>query len=148
VREINLKEFDEICEIRKVLELLSVQWAINGITPERIKNMKDNLARAEERIKEQDWETFVDLDGEFHELLAQASGSDRLQSLIQTLRADMVRYRVKSLHQVDTAKVALEGHKKIMAAVLERNVSEAEKSVMEHLEQSKKYIKLLAFSKE
>ena len=110
--------------------------------------MKDNLASAWKKIKEEDWESYVDLDAEFHEILAKASGSERLQNLIQALRADMVRFRIKSLHHADLANLSPNGHHRILTAISERNESEAKKAVLEHLENSKKYIMLHAFSRE
>lgn len=148
VREIELQEFEDTCEIRKALELLAVQFAIQRINPKILDELKDNLARSEAKTKEEDWKSFFDLDAEFHELLAKASGNSRLQNMIQALRADMVRYRIKSLHQEETVRIAFEGHQRIIKAFAEGNLAAAETAILEHLEQSQKYILLHAFSKE
>jgi DNA-binding GntR family transcriptional regulator len=145
VREIERKEFEEICEIRKVNEDLAVRWAVERITSEGLSALERNLAVAEERLREEAWEAFVDLDAEFHELLAEASGSRRLQALIKSLRADMLRYRIQSLHQAFTAALALQGHKKIFQCIQEGNVSSASAEVLAHLEESKKYILVHSF---
>lgn len=147
VREIELKEFEEICEIRKVNEDLAVRWAIERISPETLSALERNLAEAGDRLREKAWEAFVDLDAEFHELLAEASGSRRLQELIKSLRADMLRYRIQSLHRSFTAALALEGHRKVFQCIQAGNVRGACEEVLAHLEESKKYILLHAFEK-
>ncbi|MCF8062091.1 MAG: GntR family transcriptional regulator [Deltaproteobacteria bacterium] len=147
VREIELKEFEEICEIRKVNEDLAVRWAIERISPETLSGLERNLAAAGDRLREKAWEAFVDLDAEFHELLAEASGSRRLQELIKSLRADMLRYRIQSLHRPFTAALALEGHRKVFQCIREGDVKGASEEVLAHLEESKKYILLHAFEK-
>ena len=147
VREIELKEFEEICEIRKVNEVLAVRWAIERISPETLSAVERNLSEAGDRIRAEAWEAFVDLDAEFHELLAEASGSRRLQELIKSLRADMLRYRIQSLHRSFTATLALEGHRKVFRCIREGDVKSASEEVLAHLEESKKYILLHAFEK-
>jgi DNA-binding GntR family transcriptional regulator len=147
VRGISLEEFEEISEIRRVIEQLAVQWAIQKGGAEKLEEMRENLKQSEARIKEEDWGSFVALDAQFHELVGDASGSRRLQDLIRTLRGDMVRYRVKSLKNRVTASVALKGHKKILQAIVERDDETAKVAVRKHLEEANKYIKSYAFSK-
>lgn len=147
VREISLQEFDEICEIRKFTEDLAVRWAVEKITTKTISALEKNLSIASSRLREEAWEDFVDLDAEFHELLAEASGSRRLQDLIKSLRADMLRFRIQSLHQPFTAGLALEGHERIFRCIRDGDARGASEGILRHLEESKKYILLHAFEK-
>ena len=89
VRGISVEEFEEICEIRKVIEQLAVQWAIQRVGTEKLEEMRENLKQSEARIKKEDWGSFVALDAQFHELVGDASGSRRLQEAlaIQSQRA-------------------------------------------------------------
>jgi DNA-binding GntR family transcriptional regulator len=147
VRGISVEEFEEICEIRKVIEQLAVQWAIQRVGTEKLEEMRENLKQSEARIKKEDWGSFVALDAQFHELVGDASGSRRLQDLIRTLRADMVRYRIKSLGHTVTASIALKGHKNILQAIVERDEKAAKVAVQKHLDQANKYIRSYAFSR-
>jgi len=70
VRGISWKEVEEICEIRIVNETLAAVWAMNRITPEELGLLEQNLRGAEERIREGLPDSFVELDAEFHEILA------------------------------------------------------------------------------
>lgn len=148
VRGISVEEFEEICEIRKVIEQLAVQWAIQKGSAEKLEKIRENFKQSEAAIKKEDWGSFVALDAQFHELVGDASGSRRLQDLIRTLRADMVRYRIKSLGHTVTANIALKGHKNILQAIVERDGEAAKMAVRKHLDQANKYIKSYAFSRE
>lgn len=147
VREIDLKEFEELCEIRKALEILAVRWALKRRLPGALKAMQDNLRRQTEMLRQGRWKGFVDLDAEFHDLLGRASGSRRLQLLVQSIRGDMVRYRVKSLFRKETVGLALEGHRAILTALKRGDEASASSAVLDHLEQSKKYVLIHAFGK-
>jgi DNA-binding GntR family transcriptional regulator len=145
VKRIDWDEVIEICEIRKSLEILAARWAIKRISSEEIQSFRENLTNSEIMIKSGDMSSFIDLDAEFHELLARTSGSQRLLKLILTHRSDMLRYRIKSLHRTDTASIAVAGHRRIFECLVEKDESGVKSAIKDHIEQAKKYIQLYAF---
>ena len=46
---------------------------------------------------------YIELDAQFHDIIAKLSGSDRLLELVQTLRRHMLRYRTHVVYAFDTA---------------------------------------------
>lgn len=146
MRRIDWDEFEEIVQIRKVVESLAAGWAITRITSEELEALKENLRQSEATIEQGDLSVFPELDAQFHEILARASGSKRLIDLIQILRSDMLRYRIKSLKRTDTAVLALDGHRRIFQCVLERNAGGLEDAIRDHLDHSKEAIRLYAFN--
>lgn len=145
MRRIDWDEFEEIVQIRKVVEALAAGWAITRIKTDELEALRQNVLQAEATIRQGDLSVFPELDAQFHEILARASGSKRLIDLIQTLRSDMLRYRIKSLHRADTAALSLDGHRRIFQCVLQRNSSGLEDAIRDHLDQAKKTIRLYAF---
>jgi DNA-binding GntR family transcriptional regulator len=145
LRRIDWDEFEKIVQIRKVVEALAAGWAITRIKPEELEALKDNVLQSEATIQQGDLSVFPELDAQFHEILARASGSKRLIDLIQILRSDMLRYRLKSLHRMDHASLALDGHRRIFQCVLERNSSGLEDAIRNHLDQCKETMRLYAF---
>jgi DNA-binding GntR family transcriptional regulator len=145
VRQIDLDEVVEICEIRKSLEILAARWAINRISPEDIQAFRNNLTLSETIIKSEDMSSFIELDAEFHELLARTSGSQRLLKLIHAHRNDMLRYRIKSLHRTDNASLAIAGHRRIFECLVEKDECGVTSAVEDHIDKAKEYIQLYAF---
>jgi GntR family transcriptional regulator, rspAB operon transcriptional repressor len=145
MRRVYWDEFEEIVQIRKVVETLAATWAITRIKSEELEALRQNVLQSEATIQQGDLSVFPELDAQFHEILARASGNKRLIDLIQILRSDMVRYRIKSLHRADTAALALDGHRRIFQCVLEGNSSGIEDAVRDHLDQAKKTIRHYAF---
>lgn len=145
VRQIDWDEVNEICEIRKCLEILAACWAINRLSSEEIQAFKENLNKSDEMIKSKDMSSFIDLDAEFHELLARASGSQRLLKLILSHRSDMLRYRIKSLHRADIASIAVDGHRRIFECLVKKDKNGMKSAIKDHFKQAKKYIKQYAF---
>lgn len=146
MRRIDWDEFEEIVQIRQVVECLAGSWAITRINPEEIEALKENLRQSEATIRQGDLSAFPELDARFHEILARAGRNKRLFDLIQILRSDMLRYRIKSLNRTDSATLALDGHRRIFQCVLDGNSGGLDDAIRNHLDHSKKTIRLHAFN--
>jgi DNA-binding GntR family transcriptional regulator len=128
---------EEICAIRQAIETLAVKWALQKACKKLVKDLKKNMTRAEQLLKEKRYSDFVEIDAAFHEAIAHCSGSERLQELAQTLRRHMLRYRAKSIFSEDTVVKAINGHKAILAAIEDGDTQAVEQAIKAHLEQSK-----------
>jgi len=145
VNTVSDSEVAEICEIRTVIETLAVRWAMKKAHKRLVKELKKNIATTEERVVRGEVRAYVDLDAQFHEIIAGLSGSRRLLELAQTLRRHMVRYRVQSIYSPDNVIRGISGHKEILAAVETGDADTAAGAIRNHLEKSKKDILLYAF---
>ncbi len=148
VKPLNPVELEEICAIRTVIEVLAASWAMNKAYAKLVAELRKNIVETEERIKRQEIRAFVELDSQFHEVIARLSGSQRLLELAHTLRRHMIRYRVESVYTADNVVRALAGHKGILAAIEEHDADAVRQSVEFHLEQAKKDILRYAFREE
>ena len=147
VKLIEWDEVEEICEIRAVNETLAARWAMKRITPKEVQALEENLAVAEADVKQANPKSFVELDAEFHEILARASGSKRLLELCQMLRRHMLRYRIESIFREENVLRAIKGHKAIVACLKRKDEDGIEMAIKKHLEQSKRDIQRYAFGK-
>ena len=142
VRELSWRELEEICQIRAVNETLAGRWAMEKITPRQIRALEDNLSATEEGAEKGDTKTFLDLDAEFHEIIARSSGSKRLLELCQLLRRHMLRYRIESLYlsRTDFRHMALKsvaGHRRILDCIKSRDSQCIEEAVHRHLDETR-----------
>ena len=147
VKEIKWDEVEEICEIRIVNETLAANWAIDRIKPREIKALENNLDSAKKETKKGNPKSFVGYDAEFHEILAKASGSQRLIELCQLLRRHMLRYRMQSLYTQDSALRAIKEHHHILTQIKKMDKRGVESAIREHLQWAKSDIKEKAFNK-
>lgn len=147
VKRIEWDEVEEICEIRAVNETLAACWAMKRITRKEVQALEENLALAEAEVKQGNPKSFVELDAEFHEILARASGSKRLLELCQMLRRHMLRYRIESIFSEENVLRAIKGHKAIVACIKRKDEDGIEMAIKRHLEQSKRDIHRYAFGR-
>lgn len=145
VRGLSWDEVEKICAIRVVNETLAAIWAVRRITQGEIEALEENLRRAEEQIRAGSPASFAERDGEFHEILARASGSSHLLELCQLLRRHMLRYRAKALYRPESGFMAISGHRKILDCLRRGDEEGLTLAVKEHIEQSKEDIRHRAF---
>ena len=148
VKAINEEEVEEVCEIRVAIEGVGACWAMKKAPQRLIEDLKKNISMSEEKAAQGDPKAFVELDAQFHEIIARLSGSKRLQELGQTLRRHMLRYRIESIYLTENVSRAIQGHKGILEAIEKGNLEEVNKAIKVHLEQSKKDILRYAFKEE
>lgn len=140
VESMDQQDLEQICEIRNVIEALGARWAIEKAQKKLAKDLTKNVARQERALAAHDPGGYVELDAQFHEIIAKSSGSDRLLELVQTLRRHMLRYRMHVVYAMDTALRSIEGHKAILKAVQEGNSEAAVEALQHHLRQAKEDI--------
>ncbi|MHB8091542.1 MAG: GntR family transcriptional regulator [Syntrophales bacterium] len=147
VNPISEEDVAQICEIRTLIEGLAARWAMAKAHKELILELSKNLAAAEKEVEQGNIKTFVELDGQFHEIIAKFSGSERLLELAQTLRGHMLRYRANSIIKKEVAVRAIAGHKMIFAAIEAGDPQKANAAIHSHLKQSAIDTRLYAFQK-
>lgn len=147
VKPLDDQEVAEIWEIRCLIEGLAATWAAEKAGEKTVRELRKNIALAEKKVANGDLGAFVNLDAQFHEIIARLSGGKRLLELSQTLRRHALRYRIESINRPDTALRAIEGHKKIIEAMEDGKANGIVEAIKSHIEQSKKDTLRYAFPK-
>ena len=148
VEGMDVQELEQICEIRSVIEALAVRWAIEKYHKKLARDLSKNVAKQEEALNKKKLQGYIELDAQFHDIIAKLSGSDRLLELIQTLRQHMFRYRTHVVFAFTTAIRSVEGHRRIVNAIEQGNAAMAVEVLQRHLQQSKEDILQYVFSEE
>jgi len=147
VKAMNPEEFDEIVEIRKAIECLAAVWASDRLNDPFLRDLKDNIEKSKELIRQGNVKRFVELDAKFHELIARASGRRRIYEMSQTLRSHMLSYRVSSIYEVGGTERAVAGHEKILETIQSKDEERIRQAVISHLNQVKRDVLTYSFEK-
>ncbi|MGD9368708.1 MAG: GntR family transcriptional regulator [Desulfobacteraceae bacterium] len=141
VKRLEWDELEEIFEIRRVNETLVCRWALQNIDAETLRDMEANIALTESALKKDDPELFLKCDEEFHESLGRAAGSRHLFELCQQLRRLMMRYRAESFKTTASIKNVLDGHRRMVQCLKDKDEDGLVAALIEHLEWSKEDIR-------
>lgn len=136
VANLSIRDVNEVFEIRISLDSLASGLAAERITEEELDRLKRLLALIGEYIEENNMDKIVETDTEFHDLLYQASRNTRLVGIIFNLREQLTRFRTTSMAYPGRLTETLEEHRRIVEAIAEGNVMEAQKAAEDHMEKS------------
>lgn len=140
VRPMTREEVEEICQIRVAIESLAAKWTLKRARERALMELSKNIARAEEILRAGKVRDFVELDAQFHEILARCSGSHRLLEMAQRLRSHMLRYRIQSIYSEDNVARAIQGHRNILEAMEKEDPGRLAQAISKHIEISKQDI--------
>lgn len=134
VAEITEKSLNDVLEVRKALEELSVQLACERITPEQVEEMKMAAEDFRKVLKSGDVTKIAEADVKFHDIIFAATNNQRLITLLNNLREQMYRFRVEYLKQKECYPQLLEEHDKLIALISGGEVEEACELMGRHID--------------
>ena len=127
--------FDQLYELRLLLEPFAARKAATLITTEQF----DTLQRlaSEMEVSGQgrvSYSDFARLDGQFHDLIALASGNDLIHETLANLHTHMHLFRL--FHHQQAASTANTEHAELIDALEARDADRAEQAMRVHVERS------------
>jgi len=140
VKRLNRKDVEEIYEIRRLLEGLATRQAAPVIDNKKLKQLSLLLDKAKRSLDSDDRQTCIDLDIRLHDVILKNCQNSRLISIMNNLNTLIHVFRVRVARNKEKAGQALKEHEAILEAIKARDAEKAEKMMMEHIEESKKYI--------
>ncbi len=144
LKQITWNEIEEICEMRMINETLAARWAIDRMKPCHLDALEENLRKAESDAQQNEVKSFIKRDGQFHEIISLATGSNHLVEICDRLRQYMLLYRVGSIFHLDTVRGALEGHRQIFNCIKKKDSRNVADAIRKHLDYAKSVIRQYA----
>lgn len=122
----------ELVELRSGLEVQAAQLAAERITNEALERMKGNLAAMGANLD--DLAAFVEADAAFHREIAEGSGNQVLQELLQSIRSLLRIWVDRALTDEGHAAAALKEHTDIFDALADRDAEAVRRTMRSHME--------------
>ena len=138
VKGVAEEEVEDILGLQCLLEGYAGRLAASRITDDELRSLHDLIRRQEDCS---DTETFIRLDGEFHDALHRAAKNARLYDLVQGLRDSIDRYRIIVFRSQARLHLSVKDHKEMVSLMRTRNGRKIEKLIRTHLIRGKNIIK-------
>ena len=137
VQEITKKDIQDIYTIRMHIEGLAARWAAENITPEELGELKEAVELEEfytGRDTGRDGDSrLAQFDSRFHDIIFKASKSRPLMQILSNFHHYVQKARSISINSPGRAAAALEEHRAILRAIMERDAAKAERLTTEHI---------------
>jgi DNA-binding GntR family transcriptional regulator len=134
VSNASVEDIQEVLQIRGVLEGLAARLATKTINEEEIKELEKYQKQMEYYTKKDDVLAFSEMDAEFHELILNICGNNKLIQIRKNISDQAHRYRIRSLSIPGRLKYSLKEHQEIVEALKRKDAEQADRLSQKHIE--------------
>ncbi|MBO4377233.1 MAG: GntR family transcriptional regulator [Lachnospiraceae bacterium] len=134
VAEISEKSLKDVLEVRRSLDVLCAELACERITDEGIKELEAACEEFEKATLTKDAKVIASADVALHNIIIEATGNDRLISLIHNLSEQMYRYRFEYIKDESQHGNLVKEHEELLKAIKKRDKKAAAKSAGNHID--------------
>jgi len=138
VKGVTTQDIKDIYTIRIAIEGVAVRWAIERMEDEELDELKEIYELMEFYTFKKDVDKIFELNTKFHETIYKATKSRYLEQILKDFQLFIKATRNKSLRCEGRMQEALEEHKAIIDAFIERDSEEAVEAIVKHVNSSKK----------
>jgi DNA-binding GntR family transcriptional regulator len=139
VSRVDARDLAETFDVRRALELLAGELAVEHITPEAIARMNELIIKMEKSAAARDVHAHLEGNFEFHELIVKLSHNRRLVEIYRQLRASIHIAGVHFRSENWLARVEQEQreHRAIVRALEKRDPETVVRAISNHLKRAK-----------
>ncbi len=128
-------DVEEIYDIRKSLEIQALRSTVQNLSIQTLKELRSRLVEAS---KSSDYHAHQAIDAELHNYLIETSRKKRLIKILEQMFRLIQQFRELGFKDPAVQAAALQAHVGIVDALAVRDLSEAERILLNHIEASKK----------
>lgn len=140
VAQITEKSLKDVLEVRRSLDVLSVELACERITREGMEELLSACEEFEQATKGKDASIIAKADVKLHDIIVEATGNQRLKQLVNNLSEQMYRYRFVYIKDESQHDKLIAEHREIYEGILERNKEKAAAAARLHIDNQEKSI--------
>ncbi len=134
VAEITEKSLQDVLEVRRALDALSVELACDRITEEDLEHLEIACKNFEEAIEGKDLKKIAQADVALHDIIVKATGNARLVQMVNNLSEQMYRYRFEYIKDESNHQRLVEEHRVIFESLKNKDKETASQTAKLHID--------------
>ena len=140
VAQITEKSMKDVLEVRRTLDALSAELACERISKEEEEALKQACLNFEAVVKTKDTKAIAKADVAIHDIIAAATGNQRLIQLINNLAEQMYRYRFEYIKDASQHERIIEEHRIIYESIVKKDKEAAAEMAKTHIDNQEKAV--------
>jgi len=141
-------EVEDLYAIAGALEGLAARLAAERASAEEIARLRELHRSLKEAYQRKDLQRYFDINGKFHNFIAEIARNERLYRLVGEMRQEIRKTRILALQLPQRLDFSMREHDQLLDAFLKRNPALAESVVLKHLANQMSAIKNLLQAEE
>lgn len=135
------QDIEDIYAVRRALEIMAVEWAVIRISDEQIGALQEQSELMEFYTAKRDSDKVLELNSAYHDIIYDAAGSRFMAQILRSYKEYIEQTRKVILYEQAYLVEILEEHKKILDAIIARDIEGAKMAMGDHLEKSQRRAK-------
>jgi DNA-binding GntR family transcriptional regulator len=140
VREFNARDVHEMYDVRAALEALAVRQGAPFLRDDDLRHQLREIQDLRLQPGDRPVVPFLRHDFRFHNLLIGASGNGRLVRILAALRSQVSFFQIRDTGFPHRMDAALDGHERVLSALLAERSDEAAEALAAHVTASKNFV--------
>ncbi|MFX0203184.1 MAG: GntR family transcriptional regulator [Candidatus Hodarchaeota archaeon] len=138
VKEITIKEIEDLYEVRKALEVLAVQQTIRNISNRQIKKLSEILKSHNTLIYSDEFKSRLLEGADFHKTIAFISGNQYLYEIISNIFDRISTFRGIGSLTLERRKIVYQQHREIYNLLKEKDATRLKNKLRKHISEAKR----------
>ncbi len=143
-----MQDIEDIYAVRKALEILAVEWAVERITPEEIQSLQEQSDLMEFYTARKDSRKVLEINSDFHSIIYNAAGSRFMAQVLRSYKEYIEQTRKALSYKQEYLEDIFAEHLEILNALRDKDAERAKSAMARHLEGSQKRAKFIYNIKE
>ena len=118
------QDIEDLYAVRKALEVLAVEWAVNRIDDEQLKQLKEKSDLMEFYAGRNDQKKVLEINADFHNVIYSATGSRFMAQILRSYKDYIEQARKTTMYEEQFLNDIFEEHRQILIAITEKDVDE------------------------
>ncbi len=134
VASITVEHVQQVLEVRRALETLTVALACERISVEGQKNIREAEDAFEKATETGDAQKIAQADVVFHNVILRETRNERLIALLNNLSEQMYRFRFEYIKDIDSYSSLIQEHEMLYEAIVQQNIEKAVEIIRIHID--------------
>lgn len=140
VAKITEKDIKDVLEVRATLEALAVRLACEKMDEQGMEKLTQVKEAFEKAAEKKEIELLIIKDVEFHDAIFAATGNEKLIHIVNNLREQIYRFRVKYISEMNDYSGLVKEHEEIVESIRNGDRQKAEEIAVRHIENQEKAV--------
>lgn len=132
------RDIEDLYAVRKALEILAVEWAVDRITPEQIDQLQEQSDLMEFYTTRKDGKKVLEINSDFHSVIYNATGSRFMAQVLHSYKEYIEQTRRAIFDGGEYLEEIFQEHQVVLEAIKARDTEGAKEAMARHLDGSKR----------
>ncbi len=132
------RDIQDIYEIRKAVEIIAIKWAIERIDSDELSELQEAYDLMEFYTMKNEQGKMMETNTRFHEIIYKSTRSRFLEQILKSYQIYIYKTKKVALQSEAYLQDVLEEHKRILTSIYNKDFSEGEKAVFQHISNAQK----------